>query len=430
MTANLPLILAVIALLLLCSAFFSGSETALTAASRARMHQLEKDGVASAHIVSWLIERRERLIGSILLGNNIVNILASALATSIFIDIAGENGIAYATLVMTTLVLVFSEVLPKTYAIANTDRLALATAPTLRFVVLALSPIVLAVQWIVRQTLHLFGIDIDASRPVLSAHEELRGTIEVHHLEGAMVREDRNRFGGLLDLQDLEVSDVMVHRKNMVMVDADLPTSEIIRQVLASVHTRIPLWHEDPENIIGILHAKDLLRALQSAGNDAERIDIVALLSKPWFVPETTTLNDQLNAFLKQRGHLALVVDEYGALMGLVTLEDIFEEIFGEIRDEHDLLVSGVRAQADGSVIVDGWVPIRDLNRAMDWDLDDEEATTIAGLVIHEAQTIPEVGQVFTFYGFKFEIVRRQRNQITTLRITPPRQLGETPRSS
>ena len=422
MSIYLSLFVLAVFALLFCSAFFSSSETALTAASRARMLQLEKDGNRRASIVSWLIERREAMIGTVLLGNTLINIAVSALTTVVFVEAFGEAGVAYATIITTALVLIFAEVLPKTLAITNSDRAALLLAPLLRVVVVTLGPIVGAVQWIVRHTLKLFGIDIDATRPVLSAHEELRGAIEVHHMEGGMVRADRDRFGGLLDLQELEVADVMIHRKSMVTADANQPTSDIVRQVLESPHTRIPLWRDDPDNIIGVLHARDLLRALYRAGNDVARLEIPSLLIKPWFVPETTTLQDQLDAFLRQRGHLALVVDEYGALMGLVTLEDILEEIVGDIRDEHDVPLGGVRPQANGSVIVDGWVPIRDLNRAMDWSLSDEEATTIAGLIIHEAQTIPDVGQIFSFHGYKFEILRRQRNQIVTIKVTPPKK--------
>lgn len=421
--------LAILALTII-SAFFSGSETALTAASRARMHQLEKDGVRGAKSANYLIGNRERLIGALLLGNNLANILSSALATTVFLNLFGDAGVAYATVVMTAIVLIFAEVLPKTLAIADPDRAALFTAPAVRLIVKTLGPILSAVQAIVRATLHLAGINVDATQPVLSAQKELRGTIAVHHQDGGMVSEDRYRFGGLLDLAELEVGDVMVHRKKMLLANADDPPSSIVAQVLSSPYTRIPLWRAEPENIVGVLHAKDLLRAINAAGGDITKIDINALLSPPWFVPETTTLYDQLDAFLKRRGHLALVVDEYGALMGLVTLEDILEEIFGDIRDEHDVAAAGVRMQADGSVIVDGTLPVRDLNRLLDWTLSDEEATTIAGLVIHEAQTIPDVGQVFTFHGFKFEIMRRQRNQITSLRVTPPKQAATGPQAA
>ena len=418
---GLGVILGAIVLLLLFSAFFSGSETALTAASRARMHHLAEEGNKRARVVLHLTDDRERLIGAILLGNNLVNILASALATSLFLALFGDAGVVYATLVMTAVVLIFAEVAPKTFAITNTDRVALAVSQPLRLLIFLFAPVTAAVQFIVRHTFRVFGVNVDDSQQVLSAHEELRGAINLHHHEGSVVKIDRDMLGGILDLRDLEVSDIMVHRKNIVMIDAGQPNSEIISQALASPHTRIPLWRDEQENIVGVLHAKDLLRALAGGGWRPDAIDILSIANKPWFVPDTTTLQDQLNAFLRRKTHFALVVDEYGALMGLITLEDILEEIVGDISDEHDIDVAGVRAQPDGSVIVNGSVPIRDLNRAFDWTLPDDEATTIAGLVIHEARTIPEVGQAFTFHDFRFEILRRHRNQIAQVRISTAR---------
>ncbi|MDP1625639.1 HlyC/CorC family transporter [Parvibaculum sp.] len=420
---GLGAILGAIILLLLFSAFFSGSETALTAASRARMHRLAEEGDKRARLVLRLTEDRERLIGAVLLGNNLVNIMASALATSLFLALFGDAGVVYATLVMTAVVLVFSEVAPKTFAITNTDRVALAVAPMLRVVTVFFGPVTAAVQFIVRHSFRLFGLNVDDTQQVLSAHEELRGAINLHHHEGSVVKIDRDMLGGILDLRDLEVSDIMVHRKNIAMIDAAQPNSAIISQALASPHTRIPLWRDEQENIIGVLHARDLLRAIADAGWKPDAVDIPELAFKPWFVPDTTTLQDQLNAFLKQKSHFALVVDEYGVLMGLITLEDILEEIVGDISDEHDIEVAGLRVQPDGSIVVSGSVPIRDLNRALEWSLPDDEATTIAGLVIHEARTIPDVGQAFTFHGFRFEILRRQRNQIAQLRIAPARNL-------
>ena len=363
---GLGVILGAIVLLLLFSGFFSGSETALTAASRARMHRLAEEGNKRARIVLRLTEDRERLIGAILLGNNLVNILASALATSLFLALFGDAGVVYATLVMTAVVLIFAEVAPKTFAITNTDRVALAVSQPLRIIIFLFGPVTAAVQFIVRHTFRIFGLDVDDQQQVLSAHEELRGAINLHHHEGGVVKIDRDMLGGILDLRDLEVSDIMVHRKNIAMIDASQTNAEIVSQVLGSPHTRIPLWRDEQENIIGVLHAKDLLRALAGAGWNPDAVNILEVATKPWFVPDTTTLQDQLNAFLRRKTHFALVVDEYGALMGLITLEDILEEIVGEISDEHDIDVAGVRVQPDGSVVVNGSVPIRDLNRALD----------------------------------------------------------------
>jgi Mg2+/Co2+ transporter CorB len=409
--------------LLGASAFFAASETGLTSASRGSMLRLLKQGNRDAGVVSELVARRERLIGALLLGNNIANIGASALATNIFTGWFGEVGVLYATAVMTVLVVIFAEVLPKTIAINAPDRVALAVARPMRLTMYVLGPLLAVIEAIVRVLMRLIGFKVGANQPLLSPTERLRGAVDLLHREGKVEKHDRDMLGGLLDLRELEVSDVMIHRTEVVMVNADLPAEELVGEVLASEYTRIPLWREKPENIIGVLHAKDLLRAIRAAEGDTSRIDVSSLALPPWFVPEMRPVSEQLKAFRRRKTHFAMVVDEYGEFEGIVTLEDILEEIVGDISDEQDVVVAGVRAQPDGSVVVDGSVPIRDLNRAMDWDLPDEEATTVAGLVIHEARSIPERGQSFTFHGFRFRVLRRERNRITALRIVPvPRE--------
>lgn len=411
--------LLVVVVCILLSAFFSGSETALTAASHGRMHTLEKEGDRRAAAVNRLLRQRNRMIAALLLGSTLVNIGGSAFTTSVLVSIIGENGAVYATIIMTALLLVFAEVLPKTLAINHPDAMSLRVAKFITPFVSIFGPLLAAVEFIVRLVLRVVGVELGDGRAVLSPYEELKGAVDILHEEGNVERAARDMFGGVLDLQVLHVADVMIHRTKMRTIDADLPPVQIVREVLSSPFTRMPLWRERPDNFVGVLHSKDLLRALDAAGGDASRIDIDDVMFAPWFVPEATTLEDQLEAFLKRKTHFALVVDEYGEVMGLVTLEDILEEIVGDIRDEHDLAVQGVRPQPDGAVLVDGTVPVRDLNRVMAWDLPDEEATTIAGLVIHEAGAIPEAGQVFTFHGFRFEVMRRVRNRITALRVTP-----------
>ncbi len=419
MTAALLALAPVLLGLLAISALFSAAETALTGANRGRMHQLERDGDKAAKRVNRLISNQETMIGAVLIGYNVINIFASAMATEVITAVVpGTLGVAIATGVMTVLVVVFVEVLPKTLAITKPNEVARFLSAPIEIVVRFLGPVIFAIQWIVRKTLRIFGVRLDMGVDVLAAHEEIRGAVEYHHSEGAVESRDRRMLGGVLDLADMDVSDVMSHRKSIAMIDADLPSRELINKALESAHSRLPLYRDEPENIVGVIHAKDLLSALAKAGGDMDRLDIVAIAREPWFIPETTNLKDQLNAFLKRQSHFALVVDEYGGLQGLVTLEDILEEIVGEIEDEHDDAVQGVRRQPDGSVHADGDVTIRDLNRAMDWDLPDDHAVTVAGLVIHEAQTIPDAGQVFIFYRHRFEVLRRQRNQVTALRIS------------
>jgi len=410
---------AAVVLCFIVSGFFSGSETALTASSRARMLAMEKAGDARAALVNRMLTMRERLIGGILIGNNLVNTAAASLTTGVLLTVFGEVGIIYATIVVSAFVIIFSEILPKTIAINSPDRVALMVAKPISFIVALFGPLTMAIEAFIRWLLRRFGFELGGIQSVLSATEELRGQLDLLHQEGGVAKVERDMLGGLLDLNDLSVADVMVHRTKMRIINADLPAEDIVREVLASPYTRMPLWREKHENIVGVLHAKDLLRALDAANGDANKLKIENIAFEPWFVPDMTSLRDQLRAFLSKKTHFALVVDEYGEVQGLVTLEDILEEIVGDIKDEHDVAVQGVRVQNDGSVNVEGSVPIRDLNRVMDWDLPDEEATTIAGLIIHEAQLIPDAGQAFTFHGFRFQVLRKSRNRITAIRITP-----------
>ena len=421
MTMALLAIAPIILVLLAVSGLFSAAETAMTGASRGRMHQLEREGDHAAARVNRLIGERERMIGSVLLGNNVINILSSAMITEVLAKvIPGGLGVAAATILTTILVLIFAEVLPKTLAIARSDDVArFLSAPT-EAAVWLFGPPVAAVQWLVGGTLKLLRVNLDPNTGSAAAHEEIRGAVEYHHHGGSVESGDRRMLGGVLDLADLDVSEVMAHRKSIQMLDADLPPRELVRQALEAPYTRLPLYQGDADNIIGVVHAKDLLGALASSESGIDALDVIQVAREPWFIPDTTNLKDQLNAFLKRRSHFALVVDEYGALQGLVTLEDILEEIVGEIDDEYDVLADGVRRQPDGSVNVEGSVSIRDLNRSMDWNLPDADAVTVAGLVIHEAQTIPDAGQTFIFHGHRFQILRRQRNQITALKVSPP----------
>ncbi len=411
--------IAAILVLILFSAFFSGSETALTAASEARIHQLSLRGQKRAGTVLRLREQNETLIGSILIGNNITNISASALATSLMITLFGEAGVAYATLGMTILVVIFAEVLPKTYAINNPDRSALAVAPIVNGLVWVLKPLSVAVRAIVRAALRLFGARVVMTTAAdEEREEELRGMIDLHRGPGADVSEERAMLRSILDLGEVWVEEIMTHRRNVTMIDADLPLETILDEAMDSPYTRIPLYRGDQDEIIGVLHGKALLRAIR--GHDGENLsglDIEKIATPPWFIPETSNLLDQLQEFRARREHFAVVVDEYGTFQGVVTLEDILEEIVGEIDDEHDISVAGLRVQSDGSYLVNGTVTIRDLNRELDWRLPDEDASTIAGLVLHEARVIPNIGQEFLFHGFRFKILRRQRNQITQVRV-------------
>jgi Mg2+/Co2+ transporter CorB len=400
-------------ILIAVSALISAAETAMIASSRGRMHQMERDGDRAARRVNRLNSDQETMIGAIVLAMNVINIGASAVTTSVLSRVfPGATGALIATVVMTVLVVFFAEILPKTVAIARADDVARALSWPTSWVVRFLGPIA-------NGALSPLGIRLDAGVDVLAAHEEIRGAVEYHHAEGLVETRDRWMLGGVLDLGEMDVSEVMVHRRGMDMLDGDLAPREIVTEALKSGHTRLPVYRDDPENVVGVLHVKDLLEALAENDGRIDELDVPKILREPWFVPETTSLKEQLAAFLKRQNHFALVVDEYGGLEGLVTLEDILEEIVGEIEDEHDVAPAGVKAQPDGSVLVDGAVTIRDLNRAMNWDLPDDEAVTVAGLLINEVQAIPDVGQSFAFYGRLFQVEGRKANRLTRLRISP-----------
>ena len=421
------LVLVSVLLLLTIAAFFSLAETALTTASKPLMHQLESEGDGRAGTVVKLLNEREEMISTVLLGNNLVNILASALTTSLMIEMFGNEGVVYATAIMTVLVVIYGEILPKTYALLHSSAAALKCAGVMYVLMRLFWPFNWAIEFFVTGALRLFKVSTTQIRTATEVLAELRGAIEVQMADKQIMHEvkhERAMLRSVLDLAEYAVSDVMTHRQKLVTIDADLPIAEIIEQVAASPYSRIPLWRDQPDNIVGLIHAKALLRALESAEGDAERVDVVSLAIKPWFIPSTTTLLDQLNAFRARREHFAMVVDEYGTMLGALTLEDILEEIVGDIRDEHDVAVAGVRPQTDGSYLIDGSVTLRDLNRQLDWSLPDERAATVAGLVLVESRTIPAPGQKFLFHGFRFEVLRRARNQLTLIKITPPKQGG------
>ncbi|ROT95844.1 HlyC/CorC family transporter [Histidinibacterium lentulum] len=418
---------AVVLVLLCFSAFFSGSETALTAASRGKLRAAADRGDKGAARALEVKEDDERFIGAILMGNNLANIVATSLATAALTTLFGANGVAVASLVMTALILIFAEVLPKTYAISAPERAAGIAAPVIARLMTVLSPFVTAVRMLVRATLRIFGVRVAAEDNILSVHEEIAGALSIGHSEGVVEKEDRDRILGALDLGERFVEEIMLHRSGIEMIDAGLPPREILRQVLESQHTRLPLYRDRPENIVGVLHAKELLRAMHGLAEDGDvtaeelsQFDVMDVAMEPYFVPDTTTLDDQMREFLKRHTHFALVVDEYGTLQGLITLEDILEEIVGEITDEFDTgETDSIRPTDDGAYLIDGGTTIRDVNRANDWTLPDDEANTIAGLVIHEAQMIPAEGQVFSFHGFRFEVVEKHENRLAVLKIRP-----------
>ena len=406
-----------ILLLLILSGFFSGSETALTASTRSRLTGLSNKGHKNAKTAIELLNKKESLIGAILLGNNLVNILASALATSLSIKIFGDPGVAYAVIIMTALIVIFAEILPKTYALTNSEKLALTVSPIFRPIVYLLWPVTWMMEKIVFFILSIFKIKLEKNMRVLSVEDEIRGTLDLHHKEGRLYKSDKDMVTGVLDLAEVTVEDVMVHRSNMFTVNIDDDPKKILNSVINSSFTRIPVWQNNDENIIGIIHSKHLLK-IMSQNRDITRLDMMQSLIKPLFIPETTSLKEQLKMHLNTKKKLAIVVDEYGVLMGMISLEDIMEEIVGDITDEIDEGLTTVVKNEDGTLTINGGTEIRDINRIYNWDLPEEEANTLSGLIIHESRSFPSEGQVFNYYGFIFEILEVKDNLIHKIKVS------------
>ncbi|MFZ8864839.1 MAG: HlyC/CorC family transporter [Rickettsiales bacterium] len=413
------LMIITIFILIILSAFFSSSETALTALSRAKIHKLVQKGNKKALYVHQLREKKENLLSTILIGNNLVNTLGSALATMIFINYFGQAGVIYATIIMTICLVIFAEILPKTYALFNAEKVSLFASSILRFVVKIFRPISIIIEYIVSFLLKMIGINQKSKEhDLISAIEELRGTIELHHKEGGVLKQDKDMLDSILDLAETEVSTVMTHRKNMFTVNASDTSNKILENISKAPYTRIPLWREEKDNIVGILHAKDVLKTTIYSTKKIKEIDFLKIAAKPWFIPETTTLREQLLAFKTRRNHFAIVVDEYGSVMGIITLEDILEEIVGDIKDEHDKgSVKTYKKIHEDTYIIDGDTTIRDINRDLDLELPEDDASTIAGLLIKACEKIPERGERFEFFNFEFTVLERYKNQITKLKL-------------
>lgn len=406
--------------LVIASALCSASEASVLATSRVRLHHLAQEGNERAQTILDLQSRMGSFISSILLANTWCITIATALATGVLTSLLGTVGAVYAGVGITAIITIYAEVLPKIYVYTRPDKVALAFSPAFKPLVWILSPITKVVEAIARKSLSLVGVKIASEMQAESSMEELKGAIELHGGSDRMeAHHERAMLRSILDLTHVEVEEIMTHRKGMFMLDVSLPTAELLETIINSPYTRVPLWEENPDNILGILHTKDVLRAVRGM-DDKSQLDLRALAKPAWFIPESANLLSQLQAFRRKREHFALVVDEYGALQGLVTLEDILEEIVGEIVDEHDLELPGVRISSEGTYTVDGSVTLRDLNRQFEWDLPDENASTVAGLILHESRKIPQVGQSFMFHGFRFDVLRRHRQQITQVRIVPP----------
>ncbi|MGN7678359.1 MAG: HlyC/CorC family transporter [Anaplasma sp.] len=403
-------------LLLLASALFSAAETALTSVSASSVHRLVLSGDRRAKIVESLSKRKELVISALLLGNTIVNVSSSSVATAMFLEFLGPEGIVVSTLTVTFLILLFSEVLPKTYAMQNPEKISLCTARCVACCSFVLSPLCSLIKCLVDYMLRVFGVRVGGE--IISAAEAMRDLILMHGSKGTMLKQDLDMLSSVLDLAETEVSQVMIHRKNLFTLSIDEDVGVLVKQILQSSHSRIPVWQKSEESIVGVVHVRDVTDLVREKGSEVTKVDIYNIMTKPWFVPDTTPLSVQLHNFRKNRRHLALVVDEYGTLQGAVTLEDILEEIVGDISDEHDEVPESlINAISSSEYCISGEAPIRDVNRELCWNLP-EEASTLAGLILHEVERIPEEGEVFQIHGFSFKILKKNGNTISLIGIS------------
>ena len=411
---------AVILTLIISAGFIAGVETAITGASRAYLYHLAKKGDKKAQKALMLKENMTTVIGTILVVNQLIIYFIPIISTLFAIKYLSTGETAIMQTVIGVLLVIYAEIFPKMLAIQFASKYALSVAPFIDVVVSIFKPIITILEWCAKNTLVLCGVKMNEVPNSEQADDELRGAIEMHSSDGDEEEaQKKNMLKSILDLGEIPVSHTMVHRKHLKTIDGSLPIEQIGIELMSCPFSRVPIWKDNPENIIGIIRTKTFFRAWKAHQGELDKIKLSELMSTPWYIPETTCLLDQLQNFKKKREHFALVVDEYGDLMGCITLEDILEEIVGEIVDEYDVIVSGMKLQADGSVIADGATPIRDLNREFDWSIPEEEAATIGGYLMHELRKIPDAGQVYSIQNFKFEILRRQRNQISLVRVIP-----------
>ncbi|MCC8369385.1 HlyC/CorC family transporter [Rickettsia endosymbiont of Polydrusus tereticollis] len=410
------LLVIIIIIMMGISALLAATETAITASSPGKIQKLKIEGNKRATLVLEVLKKKEKVIGTLLIGNSLINTVCTTIATSLFISFLGHSGTIVASAVMAFIIIVFGEVVPKAIAVAKAEQLALFMAPTIIVFLKILKPINATLDYIIKIFCFIFRINLKSQ---ISGTEEVRGVIEHYHQEGNVYKSDRNMLGGILDIRNMVVSEIMTHRSNIIAINIDLPNEVIVKNALAlSSNTRVPLWQDNRDNIIGILHLKDLLRALYDNNNDAKKINIKELVTPPWFIPENALVVHQLHAFRERNNHFACVVDEYGDLQGIITLEDILEEIVGPITDEHDRHNNEIIKQSDSEFIINGTTTIRDINRELDWNLPDNNANTIAGLIIHKIARIPSQGEVIEIFNLTIVINRKIANKIESVKIT------------
>ena len=400
---------------MLCiSSIISATETAITASSPGLIQKLKAEGNKRADLLLGILKIKEKVISTLLIGNNLANIICTTIATSLFIEFLGDDvGTLVSSIVMSLVIIIFSEVIPKAIAVAKPENIAIAITPIVIILLKILQPINIILAYFVKVFCFVFRINLQHK---ISAEDEVRGVIEHHMYEGNVVKDDRDMLGGILDIRNMVVSDIMIHRSNIVAIDINTNPKEIISSVLASPHSRIPFWENNQDNIIGILHIKDLISMMYDK-KEKNKIDIRKLLNSPYFIPDNALVINQLKTFREGQTHLACVVDEYGALQGILTLEDILEEIVGQIHDEHDSSENKVVKKSDTEYMIDGTMSVRDLNRELNWTIPETDSTTIAGFIIDKMQKIPDRGEYLIENNLKMIVRKKFENRIKTIQV-------------
>lgn len=413
----------VVIFMLALSALLSATETSITASSYGTIHKFKTAGYKNADLVLDILKVKEQVISTMLIINTIMNIIATTIATSLFIVLTNDKqlGPFISSIVMSFFIIIFAEVIPKAIAVAKAERILLLTAPIILVFLKIFNPINSLLNIILRWFCIIFRINLSKE---VSGTEEVRGIIAHQHYEGNVYKSDRDMLEGILDIRNMEVSEIMIHRSQMIAINADLPNETILKYALSSPNTRIPLWKNQEDNIIGILHIKDLLKTLYINNNEIAKLDIKSVLTKPWFIPEQISVSDQLKAFRENRNHFACVIDEYGDLQGIITLEDILEEIVGQIHDEHDKVYEAIIKNSDTEFIIDGTTTIRDINKELNWQLPDDDATTISGLIINNISRIPNQGEMINIFDLKITIMKKIANRIKTVKCTLTKHTG------
>ncbi len=409
------LIIFLIVGLLAFGGIMSAGETSITASAPGKLHRLKSDGNKQAITVLRIIKIKDRVISTLLIGNSLSNTLCTTIATSLFIDVLGDDvGTIVASIVMSFVIIVFSEVIPKAIAVAKPEKIALLIAPAILILLKLFKPLNILLSYVVKAFCFLFGINL---KQEVSVEDEVRGVIEHHMHEGNVIKDDRDMLGGILDIRNMVIADIMIHRSKIFAINIDTPNEKLLKATLASNHTRIPIWEKTPDNIIGILHIKDLVRKIHGTKIDEKDINVRSLLKPPIFVADNALVTHQLQLFKEGQSHLACVVDEYGDLQGIITMEDVMEEVFGQIYDEHDYAHNKIVKKSENEYMIDGSVSIRDVNRELNWDLPETEAITIAGFVINEMKRIPNQGEFIIIDNLKIVVKKKTQNKVKSLSV-------------